>query len=67
MLSAFYYKGENDIRECTVCYVEFEKKDVLILLPCMHYFHPKCIDSWLLRKGICPYCSFVLVENTTNQ
>ena len=26
------------------------------LLPCMHYYHLRCIDDWLMRSLTCPSC-----------
>ena len=26
------------------------------LLPCMHYYHLRCIDDWLMRSLTCPMC-----------
>ena len=26
------------------------------LLPCMHYYHMRCIDDWLMRSLTCPTC-----------
>lgn len=26
------------------------------LLPCMHYYHMRCIDDWLMRSYSCPTC-----------
>ena len=25
-------------------------------LPCLHTYHTKCIDDWLMRNFICPSC-----------
>lgn len=40
---------------CSVCVEDFEKGQDLRVLPCMHKFHPECIDPWLLNvSGTCP-------------
>lgn len=42
---------------CTVCIEEFEFKQKLVKLPnCGHFFHKKCIKSWMKVKTICPLC-----------
>ncbi|KAJ8472272.1 hypothetical protein OPV22_026615 [Ensete ventricosum] len=43
--------------ECAVCLESLEVGDVCRLLPaCMHTFHARCVDCWLLQKPICPTC-----------
>ena len=29
-------------------------------LPCQHRFHVSCVDLWLTKSTICPYCRFTL-------
>uniref|UniRef100_A0A7N0SW84 RING-type E3 ubiquitin transferase n=1 Tax=Kalanchoe fedtschenkoi TaxID=63787 RepID=A0A7N0SW84_KALFE len=42
---------------CTVCLAEFGEGDcVKMLPPCRHFFHPECIDTWLLSRASCPVC-----------
>ena len=41
---------------CVICMVEFVFGDHVRYLPCLHYFHTHCIDSWLMRSFICPSC-----------
>lgn len=43
-------------KECVICMIDFELKDSIKCLPCMHTFHQSCIDSWLVRSLICPSC-----------
>lgn len=43
-------------RECVICMVEFVVGDSIRFLPCMHTYHVKCIDDWLMRSFICPSC-----------
>ena len=50
------YTQNKKNKECVICMIDFEENDTLKYLPCMHSFHQKCIDAWLLRTLICPSC-----------
>lgn len=42
---------------CAICVDEFEDKDMTRVLPCGHYFHTPCIDTWLTEySSMCPLC-----------
>lgn len=41
---------------CSICLVDFIGGEVVRKLPCGHYFHDSCIDSWLGRNKNCPLC-----------
>ncbi|KAA0166899.1 hypothetical protein FNF28_02971 [Cafeteria roenbergensis] len=41
---------------CLVCLEDFVPGETLRLLPCIHFFHAKCIDRWLGEKAECPVC-----------
>ncbi|KAL5016082.1 hypothetical protein ScPMuIL_005671 [Solemya velum] len=43
-------------KECVICMCDFVLGDSLRFLPCMHTYHKKCIDDWLMRAFICPSC-----------
>ena len=50
------------LRECCICMSEFKVRNRIRILPCMHYFHSKCIDKWLLHNLTCPICMLNLVD-----
>lgn len=50
------YDGCKKNRECVICMVEFMVGDAVRYLPCMHTYHVKCIDDWLMRSFTCPSC-----------
>ncbi|CAG9529766.1 unnamed protein product [Cercopithifilaria johnstoni] len=41
---------------CVICQCDFEKRDLVRMLPCGHHFHLKCIDKWLKGNRTCPIC-----------
>lgn len=45
---------------CSVCKDEFEIEQILIELPCNHFFHEDCILPWLKERNSCPCCRFEL-------
>uniref|UniRef100_A0A7S4VNP9 RING-type domain-containing protein n=1 Tax=Alexandrium monilatum TaxID=311494 RepID=A0A7S4VNP9_9DINO len=47
---------EHEAQECVVCLEAFTKGDKLRILPCLHGFHKRCVDSWLCQSSECPLC-----------
>ncbi|KAI3520325.1 hypothetical protein L1887_09673 [Cichorium endivia] len=42
---------------CSICLADYKPTDVVRLLPeCGHFFHVKCIDTWLKAHPTCPVC-----------
>ena len=41
---------------CTICLDDFIAAERIILCPCGHCYHKKCIKSWLCVKNTCPLC-----------
>ena len=41
--------------ECSICLENIEVKD-LTILKCNHKFHTDCINTWIKKSPICPYC-----------
>lgn len=45
------------LQSCLICMEQFEKKDVVRMLTCNHYYHTECVDGWLENMSArCPYC-----------
>ena len=53
-------------KQCIICLGDYNNGDELTTLPCFHLFHPKCINTWLLSKNICPVCKFEIKFNNNN-
>ena len=48
---------ENLLNECTICLEKYKKKEKIIILPCEHNFHEKCIKEWFEKdNNSCPNC-----------
>ena len=43
---------------CIICHDFFKDQEVLVRLPCGHYFHADCISRWLKSNTTCPTCRF---------
>ncbi|KAL3806557.1 hypothetical protein ACHAXA_009863, partial [Cyclostephanos tholiformis] len=47
---------ENDSECCPICLVDFSDGIEIRTLPCGHYYHWECVDSWLCDRTTCPTC-----------
>lgn len=45
--------------QCAIC-LDFDEEIEWRLLPCSHTFHADCVDPWLLQRGTCPSCRFII-------
>ena len=59
-----YQKKDADMPDCTICLVNFNPSDQIIVFSCdeKHYFHLKCGMEWLEVKTECPLCRFDFTE-----
>lgn len=49
--------ADGEAVSCTICFEEFESEDEVRLLRCGHFFHPECVDIWLIgHLSCCPFC-----------
>lgn len=53
----------QDSKTCIICMDDFEAGSMVRVLPCLHHFHTKCIDQWLMRQGTCPVCKHAVDDN----
>jgi len=54
--------GNDSFVKCLICQCQYEDDEVLRKLPCNHCFHAECVDHWLLKKDVCPYCRESIVQ-----
>eukprot|EP00428_Durinskia_dybowskii_P016135 CAMPEP_0170219108 /NCGR_PEP_ID=MMETSP0116_2-20130129/9228_1 /TAXON_ID=400756 /ORGANISM="Durinskia baltica, Strain CSIRO CS-38" /LENGTH=314 /DNA_ID=CAMNT_0010469759 /DNA_START=28 /DNA_END=969 /DNA_ORIENTATION=+ len=47
-------EADGEEPTCSICIEEFQRDDTLRQLPCGHFFHKACVDSWLAKKPTCP-------------
>ncbi|PVZ98642.1 hypothetical protein BB558_005350 [Smittium angustum] len=53
-------RPENSV-ECLICFEEISHLDEVRMIPCLHYYHVRCLDLWLLKSSVlCPACRFDL-------
>eukprot|EP01059_Diplonema_ambulator_P004255 TRINITY_DN1395_c0_g1_i4.p1 TRINITY_DN1395_c0_g1~~TRINITY_DN1395_c0_g1_i4.p1 ORF type:complete len:172 (+),score=9.83 TRINITY_DN1395_c0_g1_i4:43-558(+) len=55
-------KLPEENRSCTICLDSFEDGRQLRTLPCLHFFHPGCVDRWLKDNARCPTCRACLSD-----
>ena len=55
-------KLEEGNKKCMICLEDFHKNEKVTSLPCIHFFHPKCIKQWMEKKLECPVCKLVLTQ-----
>lgn len=51
----FDYKKKENI-ECSICYEVINRNDDIMVTPCFHCFHRRCLEKWMNIKLICPLC-----------
>jgi hypothetical protein len=51
---------------CFLCNVQWEYEDSIVTLPCMHFYHRKCISFWLQNSENCPQCKMSILQDGSN-
>lgn len=60
-------KSFEDELTCSICLEQVSRGELIRSLPCLHQFHPNCIDTWLRQQGTCPICKFRLGSGWQNE
>eukprot|EP00794_Sanderia_malayensis_P012766 gene12766-14077_t len=58
-------KCKNDV--CPICLDQYSDGDSLVLCPCKHAYHLKCLEGWLKVKGCCPLCKRPIRNELTTE
>ena len=54
---------QTKLKTCSICLEEINwKKEykTIMITPCNHFFHDKCLREWMLQRLTCPTCRFTL-------
>lgn len=54
----------NMVQICCICLASYNDNDELKKLPCSHFFHASCVDTWLRIKAFCPLCKCSIGNRT---
>jgi len=51
----------GDVKVCCICLGCYAPGEQLRVLRCGHYFHRRCVDTWILKhRNCCPLCLLVV-------
>ena len=48
----------GDTDKCAICLESFAEGRIVRFLPCFHFFHACCVDTWLEQSDTCPICKW---------
>ncbi|XP_019859596.1 PREDICTED: RING finger protein 24-like [Amphimedon queenslandica] len=49
-------RQSNLCDSCAVCLEDFLDREIIVLCPCRHAYHKKCLCDWLSQSPSCPIC-----------
>eukprot|EP00831_Metopus_contortus_P067614 TRINITY_DN60354_c0_g1_i1.p1 TRINITY_DN60354_c0_g1~~TRINITY_DN60354_c0_g1_i1.p1 ORF type:complete len:329 (+),score=35.49 TRINITY_DN60354_c0_g1_i1:71-988(+) len=61
-----FIPGKHKSETCSICLEKFKKDDIVKIMPCVHTFHRRCIDAWLLSNLSCPLCRCSITVSYTH-
>lgn len=63
-IKKFREVNDKSMPTCLICFEEYTPEDDVRILDCEHFFHPDCVDRWLIgHSRCCPYCRKEIVVN----
>jgi len=54
------YKPTIGLGECIICYEDMKPNTNISLILCGHSYHAWCLNSWFLKRPVCPICQVKL-------
>lgn len=45
-----------DKGQCCICLSEYQDNQLLVNLPCKHFYHDECAKKWFKITDSCPLC-----------
>lgn len=50
----------KDNKQCNICLEDYKVNVDCVILPCFHFFHKKCMDTWFTKDNKCPLCQLTI-------
>lgn len=50
------------VAPCSICMERMNSEQDIRCLPCMHMFHDRCVEGWLLSSRTCPSCRIAVPD-----
>jgi len=55
--------NDGDSPTCSICLCDYGPNQRVRVLPCLHAFHTRCADPWLVNHRTCPLCKLNIVDH----
>lgn len=47
---------QDNWSSCSICLSDFQPQDLMLRLPCSHFYHKSCVSMWFSQHNTCPLC-----------
>ena len=61
------FNSSMEVKHCPISLEKFKDNEILLELPCGHYFTEDKIKEWLAKKTTCPVCRYNLRDITKSE